>query len=241
MYTDPGLLPLLHGFTSGATKLGFGARQEIARPEQAIAYGIVNRYHRTDALGFPLLQVGPGIFAANQGPQYEWQEFKSLVIGGLRCLVESYPKLPGFPLEPLYLELRYLDVFDRSLLDTADIVAFLNRGTTMRVDIPAFVQDPARFADDLDARFLLGRRAKGWEKSTFSLDFATVIADNERAFRLESKVVTSEEGVPKLRTSSHFVSDVTEWLDFARGLTSPFFKEFVRTELMRQFEVDRDG
>jgi len=238
LYMDPGLLPLIYDFSKHAAKLGFDVRQEMMPPDQTAAYSIVHRYRTKDAPDFPLLQVGPGIFAANQGPLYEWHEFKSFGLEGLKALLASYPKLPGFPLEPTHLELRYLDIFDHSLLDTADIVAFLNRGTTLRVDIPAFVQDPKRFSGELGGRFIVGRAAQAWKRSNFSLDFASVTVKEQQALRLETKVVTIEDGVPRLGTPSQFVSGVAKWLEFAHGLTSPFFREFVREELMRQFEAN---
>jgi hypothetical protein len=238
LYTDPGLLPMIYDFSKHAAKLGFDVRQEMTPPDQTAAYAIVHRYRTEDAPDFPLLQVGPGIFAANHGPLYEWHEFKSFGIEGLKALLASYPKLPGFPLEPTHLELRYLDIFDRSLLGTADIAAFLNPGTTMRVDIPAFMQDPQRFSGDLEGRFIVGRAAQGWKSSNFSLDFGSVIANKERALRLETKVVTIDEGVPRLAAPSQFVSGVAKWLDFAHDLTSPFFKEFIRKELMAKFEAN---
>jgi uncharacterized protein (TIGR04255 family) len=238
LYSDPGLLVLAHNFSQRAGKLGFGERQALAPPEQVGAYGVLYRYRKKDAPEFPLLQIGPGIFAANHGPQYEWQEFRSLVLDGLRALLRSYPRLPGYPLEPIHLELRYLDIFDRSLLDTPDIVAFINRGTTMRIDVPAFLQDRGRFVDDFHARLSFSRSAEAWKNAKFSIDLGTVLGKDQNAFRLETKVTTDGGGLPNLGTHTKYVGNIAEWLDFARGLTSPFFKDFIDKNLMAQFEAD---
>jgi hypothetical protein len=243
LHSDPGLFPLLHEFAKQADKLGFNMRQDMSPPEQTVGYAIVHRYRSKESPEFPLLQVGPGIFAANQGPLYQWSEFKELVSKGLKALLTSYPRLPAFPLNPVHIELRYLDIFDRSLLGTTDMVDFVNRGTTMPIEAPPFLQQGRYFDGEFTGRLAFQRAAKAWKGSEFSMEFGavTLTAKAERAFRLETKVVTSTEAVPKLaKDHTQFLSAVAKWLEFAHGLTSPFFKEFVKHELMAHFEAERD-
>jgi uncharacterized protein (TIGR04255 family) len=93
--TDPGLLPLLHAFPLRAQKLGFLQRLDMARPHEIVGHSVAARFRRSAEATFPLLQVGSGIFAANDGPFYEWQQYKAHVLNGLSALLDSYPKLSG--------------------------------------------------------------------------------------------------------------------------------------------------
>jgi hypothetical protein len=93
----------------------------------------------------------------------------------------------------------------------------------------------------LNGRIVFNRSPTAWKESEFSVDFATVRArDNtdQKAFRLETKVLTKEGGLPTLKKHTQFVSDVAKWLDFAHGLTSPFFKKFIARGLMAKLEAD---
>ena len=239
--SDPGVLPLLHAFTTAAEQLGFVTKLDMSRVEETGAYGVIRRYKKGEALNFPLLQIGVGIFAANEGPTYQWTQYKALVLSGVKAVLESYPNLPSFPLQPSYLELRYVDMFDDVLLNTAELTEFLSRGTTARMSAPPFLMDGELFEGPTDARVVLGRRVKEWKATNFLVDCATGLREGQRGIRLETKVVTQQPGVPILRASGQFLDETERWLDFAHGFTSPFFREFVTPDLMDQFRVSNRG
>ena len=236
--TDPGLLPLLHAFASKADKLGFPNRLDMARPEEAMGHAVTTRFRKSAEAAFPLLQVGSGIFAANDGPLYEWKQFKAHALAGTLALIESYPRLPGFEFTPIYMELRYIDVFDEPLLNTPDLLNFLAKGTSLEINAPPFVYDLALFLEEpLQGRFALQGVLRGWPNSAFAIEVAsaTNTKTSRPAFRLQSKVATEAAGLPKLDAS--FRGRVTKWLEFAHGLTSPFFRSFINGNLMSQFEA----
>ena len=235
--TDPGLLPLLHDFALKADKLGFSHRLDMARPHEVYGNAVTTRFRQSSEAAFPLLQVGSGIFAVNDGPLYEWRQYKANVLSGLSALLKSYPRLPGFEFAPNYLEIRYINSFDEAILNTPDLPSFLGSGTVLEIAVPPFIDNSDLFESSIQGRIALQRKLKGWPSSTFVTEIASATnAQTSRSvFQLLSKVVTEEPGVPALGPS--FRRRVAEWLDFAHSLTSPFFKSFIKGTLMSQFEA----
>ncbi|KAB7741518.1 TIGR04255 family protein [Parvibaculum sedimenti] len=240
LQNDPGLIPLLDAFTKNAKKLGFASSKQLVSPLQTAPYGVVRRYYKDDSKPFPLLQIGPGIFACNDASQYEWTSYKTLITKGLTSLFSSYPKLGFFPLAPIFLELRYVDVFDRSLFGKAALFDFLQKGTSLKLDLPPMLSERSTFGGDADGRLLFRRDLKGWKDTIFSFDIgsATNNGNQEQIVRLETKVTTGQSGILALKTPAPFIKNVEKWLDFAHGITSPFFKQLILPTTMAKFSVD---
>ena len=154
---DPGLLPLLDNFTNRMKKAGFGFSREMSPPLQTGGYGVARRFYKSSDSPFPIMQVGPGIFATNESSLYEWSAFKAQINVGLGAILDSYPKLGFYKLEPSYVELRYIDVFDGSLLGKATLFDFAERGTSLKFQLPKILTDGKRFVGDADGRFALIR------------------------------------------------------------------------------------
>ncbi len=234
---DPELLPLLRSFTGEIAGLGFTEVQETAKAQDIAGQGILRRFRRGADQPFPIMQIGPGLYASNDGPTYEWKRYRKQILDGAKVLLATYPSLPGYPLTPEQLELRYIDMFDETSLQTVSMNEFVQNGTTMVVSAPPFLEDPARFDEHLQGRVIFTRSPKGRADTVFTMDFGTVLRGEQRALRLETKVVTTGKEVPILRSPNQFLEELGEWLDFAHGLTSPFFKSFVTTDLMKRFEA----
>jgi hypothetical protein len=172
------------------------------------------------------------VFAANQSAEYEWTSFKELGLKGIRCLLNSYPRLENYPFRPVHLELRYVDVFDQSLLGTTDLLPFTAAGTTFDLRAPAFLENPSKFGP-ITGRTILRAPIRDWEKTEFVVDYGNSRVAQEPAIRLETKVITT--AFPKQLTTKNLIQHVSKWLEFAHSLTSPFFKNFVSDTVMRKF------
>src|SRR5712691_9461333 len=110
LHTDPGFLQTQEAFSARAAKIGFPARRDMTQgPEMPGGHTISRRFFPLPEVGFPILQIGPGIFATNQSTEYDWENFRKQALQGVRAVLESYPALPNFPMNPIYLELRYVD------------------------------------------------------------------------------------------------------------------------------------
>jgi uncharacterized protein (TIGR04255 family) len=234
--SDPGLSPLMDVFTAKMKKIGFGTIRDMSPQLPTVGYSIVRRFFHAPDTPFPIMQIGHGIFATNESSLYEWNSFKTQMKAGVGALLESYPRLGILALHPAYLELRYIDVFDKSLLGKAALFDFLERGTTMKIALPKTLKDGGRFSGEANGRLLVGRQLKGWKQSQFLVDISTGKRDGaEDIVRLETKVVTEGAWVPTLKSHPKFIRDVDNWAEFAHSITSPFFKDFVAPEVMQQF------
>jgi hypothetical protein len=59
-----------------------------------LGYAIARRYYLAKDQDFPLMQMGPGIFASNQSSDYVWPSFKKQVLNGTQAVLASYPRMP---------------------------------------------------------------------------------------------------------------------------------------------------
>jgi len=236
-HADPGFLQTQEAFTAKAAKMGFASRRDMQPgPELPGGYTISRRFYRAADHEFPLLQIGPGVYAANQSTDYEWPSFRKQVLQGLRAVLDSYPDLPSFPMRPVHLELRYVDAFDEALAGTSDLLQFLNAATHISLTLPNFVNSSQIFRSAIGGRIMLSRPLKARKQSVFALDIGSGSRQEAKIIRLESKIVTREGGVPKLTTAAPFLREVKKWLQFANGITSPFFRELIRSEVMAKFQ-----
>jgi uncharacterized protein (TIGR04255 family) len=139
LHADPGLLPLMDAFTRRMKTARYATVRDFVHPLAAGPYGVVRRFFLAPEKPFPIMQIGPGIFAANDGPLYSWKDFKSQIKAGVKSLLMSYPSLDFFALRPISLELRYVDVFDKSSLPKAALLHFLSSATTLKIELPSVV------------------------------------------------------------------------------------------------------
>src|SRR5580692_6672372 len=102
--------------------------------------------------------------------------------------------------------------------------------------LPKILNDSTKFLGEAEGRFVLARDLKGWKNSRFVMDVGSGKKEaTEDIVRLETKVFCVKDGVPKLRTSGKFINSVDDWLEFAHGVTSPFFRELMLPGLMQKF------
>jgi len=236
LHSDPGLMPLLTNFTSHIKKAGFASFKDMSPALQTGAHGVARRFYKRAGSEFPIMQIGPGIFATNESAAYEWKTFKAQVVRGLNALLQSYPKLDFFSIRPIHIELRYIDAFDRSLFGNASLFDFLHRGTTVKIEFP-FAFDANRFDGDVAGRLVIARKVKGSPDTSFVCDIGSGRKNDtqEEIVRLETKVFSVKSEVPSLKAHKKFLADVETWLERAHSVTSPFFKQFVTPALMKKF------
>jgi uncharacterized protein (TIGR04255 family) len=233
LHTDPGLIPALSVFTVEAAKLGFSTTRDMSRPQETGAYGIARRFYKSADQAFPLLQLGPGIYASNQSSEYDFDSFKRQTLDGIGALLKSYPSLPGYPLTPTHLELRYIDVFDKSLVGTTDLFKFLEIGSTLGIRLPSILER-STFGTEVSGRLLCQVPVRGHSNTIFSFDVGSGKKDKNDVVRLETKIASTSDG-PKITAPGDFLKRISEWLDTAHDVTSPFFRDFVTPELMGKF------
>ena len=183
---DPGYYACLDAFYAVADRLGFRVVKHV-NPSPT-AYSIEYRFYKSEADSFPLLQIGPGIFAVNESTAYTWGQYKSLCIDATKGLLSSYPKLRRFSSVPAQLELRYINVFKPLEGKTTGFVDFVNNSTELTLTPPGFFQSldlgPIRAG-----RILMTLPLSGSKDTEFSFSLATSEVSGVQSIILESKVV----------------------------------------------------
>jgi len=228
----------LDAFTKEMKSARYPSYKDMSHPLETGAYGVVRRYYRAPEKPFPLMQIGPGIFASNEGPTYEWRQFRMQVLRGVSALLKSYPNLNFFTLRPIQVELRYVDIFDSALLGKTALFDFTQHGTSLNFKLPPMLNDRSVFSGDPAGRFQFGRTLRGWDNTRFTLDLISGVRETDKlaVVRMETMVVSKETGVPVLKGATRFLGQLEKWLDFAHGVTSPFFKQFILPEVMKKFK-----
>ncbi len=123
---------LLVGSLFGQVRQQYPEHEELpaaAVPDEIVPHIIQHRFRSPG--GYPLLQVGPGIFAVNETERYTWKTFKPTVLTGMDALQKAYPGDLG----PDGLVLRYINTvpFDSS---TGDVLRFARENLNVSVELP---------------------------------------------------------------------------------------------------------
>jgi len=230
---DPGYPQLLDTFTSYAKRKRFTEIKDFQPTYSPSHFGISRRYHKPGT-NFPLLQIGPGIFAANDGPDYEWSTFKPMALEGASTVVADYQPVKEFPFRLTHLELRYLDTFDESVIGTADLVTFINEATTAQLSVtPLQELDPRK---PIQGRLILQRDVNTPAHAVFIVDVASAKRDETPIVRLETKVLTQGEQVLAVKSGKAFEARLSQWLEEAHVLTSATFKNLVSEQVYDKFK-----
>ena len=195
---------------------------------------VMNRYFPSEAVKFPIMQVGQGVFATNvNAATYEWNKFKDQILKGMGAITKHYPR--SMKLRPTQIELRYLNLFDKKYLSSeknVSFLAFMNKEANASLTLPKF-----SFAKKLKAnevgRLIVSNEVSGMPALTkFSFDLGSVKQEGalDHMIRLESKI-TSGDTKKALTVNGKLAPYISKWLEDARTILSPFFREFLTPAL----------
>lgn len=233
---DPGYTVLTHAFRDSAKRAGFPVVKDLSPGVPPLAYSVGLRFYQSPERAFPIWQIGPGIFAANQSADYEWVKFKKLVLKGVSHLLKTYPKMKTFTLRPLTFELRYIDNFSKDLVRTLEFPKFIKKATTWSVEIPEFFLGKKSIGEISSGRVVYVFPIRNMKNSTLSFDFGSGKKDENPTFRLDTKVVTKGEPIFSTARADVFIRKLGSWLESAHNFTSPFFTSFVRPDVLEKFK-----
>ena len=193
------------------------------------------RFRRTEDEQFPLWQIGPGIFASNESAAYTWSHFKKLAIDGVKAVLLSYPKIKGFDIKPIHMELRYMDSFDSAFISHQDPLKFINENSSLRIDLPSFFKKKP-IEKSPNANLLFEFPISNLKDSNFIVRIANATIKDRKSILLESKVIAKADPISFGKTLPSRLQFISDWLEGSHSLTSPFFKEFLDPSLIKKFE-----
>ncbi len=236
--SDPVYSLLASEFAENAKTHGFQVQKQTdSSPLGPLGHSVDKRFYRDEDSPFPVWQIGPGIFACNESTEYEWDGFKHNIENGLTTLLKSYPKSKIYPIEPVHLELRYIDSFGEDLLGHSDFVKFLRNDVNIKLNVNDFLKSNV-LEDQFDGNIEIMKKVKGDEDTQFGVQISTAIVKGVRTIRLVNKVFKSSERLNLGKTNAKIIKSALEWADAAHGLTHAFFDDFVPAKLMDKFRQD---
>lgn len=238
MRTDPGYPILREEFSRAVKKLGFRHTMDMNPEGFSFGHFIDRRFYLSETQPFPLVQIGHGIFATNESAGYKWTKFKASCLKHLRMLINSYPRMTSFSMMPSLIELRYINAFpaESEKGKPRDIFTFLEDDTNLGISRPSLMERLEPLQSLSGGRIIAEYRVKKAKATIFALNFASAKTDTKKIIRMESKVRSDGKDVPRLKSKPEFVKDVSEWLERAHLITSPFFHHLIKPELLAKFQ-----
>ena len=194
-------------------------------PDEFAGYIVQHRFRRT-VNGWPLVQVGPGIFAVNETVAYVWDDFRDRAISAVKALYEAHPKPEDLKITSLLL--RYIDArpFDYG---QEDVLAFLRKKMGVEVLLPSSLFEdnnikhvPKNFTTQ--AAFDCGN-----PPGTVSLGIATGISNDQQALVWETMVQSGDSEIPTMP------DDFDAWLNAAHAITHDWFFKLIEGDLEKEF------
>lgn len=183
--------------------------------------------------GWPLVQLGPGLFTINETASYDWDnDFRERTIRAIGSFFEAYTTEH---IEVRSLLLRYIDVFHPKD-DEKPILPFLRDKLKTNIELDNSLFEGTNVfsdAENFDLRFSFKCKKPA---GTVHLRFATGGPKNPDAIVMETMVQSQSQDVPAMP------GKFAEWLDQAHEIPSLWFRKLCDGDLMRRFNRDeRNG
>lgn len=228
---DPGFPAFSRAFKERMQKVGYTTYERVSPPGPTFAYQVIDRFRKAGA--FPLLQIGSGIFACNASTDYDWQSFRALIEEGVRALSETYPDTSVSPLDLMNLELRYIDVFNESLIGSLSWTQFVEKWTNLDFKPLPYLEKVA--ADGTDqVNFALQQGLKDKQLGFFDLHIANGQSFGKPSILMTSKVKRdfANDGPARQELPDFCL----KWSEAAHSVTHDFFEAVIHPDLMAKFK-----
>jgi uncharacterized protein (TIGR04255 family) len=211
-------------FRSVASSYGYSVTEKVNNPPFP---HLINNRFRKDHNAWPCIQIGTGIFAANQiNEGYDWNTFKTTVLEGIDILDKSLPKkIKG--LSPIYIELRYRDGFFLEENETPS--QFLKTKLHFGFDPPD---------DFLKSPFLDEKPVSG---HAISFHVNTVLPKGLLIFTLNEAIINGKKGfvmdtIMRSETTKLSKKFIKDWLEEAHTTQRHAFETLISPAYLRGFQ-----
>lgn len=237
---QPGLAPdtkrdphykFLVGTLFGAVRAAYPHHEELPAasvPDDITPY-IVHHRFRAEPGGWPLLQVGPGVFTVNDTTGYEWDPFERRINEAIQMLVTAYPKREDLKFETFML--RYINALPVNLGET-NVLAFLSEKMGTQVSLPTSIFESKIVSAkpiELAAQFVF---PCGNPDGVLLLKFATGRRGVEPAFVFELWFTSKGQHVPAMPDGFR------TWASSAHDLIEQTFFNLIAGDLEKEFNED---
>lgn len=195
-------------------------------PDEIAGYVIQHRF-RALKEGWPLIQVGPGIFTVNETDKYTtWGNFETRICKAVEKLFESYPKKEALRINSLLL--RYINAINFDFTES-NLFEFLSQKMGVKVVLPeTFFHDSniKNLPVGLNTSFTFGSENP---KGAVHVRFASGQKDKSPAVIWEIMVQSVNETVPQMP------DDFPKWANAAHEIIEDWFFKLIAGDLERRF------
>ena len=199
-------------------------------PDEMAGHTIQHRF-RTQEDGWPVIQVGPGIFTFNETSQYIWSSFKTDVLEAVEDYYSAYPQKEK--LEPVSISLKYIDAiqFDHTREDVREFLRDkLKVGITLPDDLfeSGHIEHKSRSLK-FEVSFPCDK-PKGQAVVLFATGSSKKDGNEYPSIIWHTTVQSIGNNVPIIPKG------LENWLDSAHEITHDWFLKFSEGDLLRSFE-----
>ncbi len=195
-------------------------------PDELVGQAVQHRF-RVAKGGWPLVQVGPGVFAVNDTENYTWTDFQQRVTEAVGRLYDAHPNVSELRIQSLVL--RYIDAVEYNY-EEEDAFEFLRDKLKVAINpLPSLFRDtgverrPRSFT--WHATFECSKPA-----GEVHVSFATGRREDQPAILWETTVRSVGDDLPPMPDG------FATWFDAAHEITDDWFFKLIEGELERRFE-----
>lgn len=229
LHYDPFYEDLIDSFSGNIAQKGFPFREQLIQegvPTEFLSFKATHRF-RNKRDGWPLYQIGPGVFTANITPPYGgWNSFFSVLSEGLSVLFESYP-LSSKHLKPKLLKLIYINAFEEKhgYTNQRD---FLDEGLNFQIGMPTELD---RFADinSIAITSEFNFKLTNLENSFAKVKVGPGSNDGKPALVVENILYRSVEELDVV------CDDILHWFQDARNSNHGIFEGYITEKTRESF------
>ena len=198
-------------------------------PDEMVGHVVQHRF-RSKPNDWPLVQLGPGIFAFNETSKYIWSSFRESALAAVNDFFQAYPAPEDLKIESVFL--KYIDAlpFDSA---SQDLLNYLQDKLKINIALPSDLfketgvsRQPATFNwqisfpyEVLHGRVFLGL-ATGQQRKE---------GGSQPALIWETRVHSTGDDVPDMPDGFE------NWLETAHDLTHDWFFKLIKGDLEKEF------
>lgn len=195
-------------------------------PDELVPHIVQHRFRIGNNL-WPLVQIGPGIFAVNSTKDYTWSDFRPRVIAAIEKLYDAHPKVGDLQISNIVL--RYIDAVDFDYR-AENAFPFLEDKLKLKTSLPDSLFGNTGAVNKKPINFTWqGCFESGTPKGLINIRFATGQKEQIPTLVWETTVESAGDNLPEMP------KDFESWFDAAHDLSDDWFFKMIEGDLERRF------
>ncbi len=195
--------------------------QMAASAPESVVAGFVQYRWRKVKNGWPLVQLGPGLFTYNEGDSYKWATFRKGITDGYEKFLQIHPDTSQ--LKIANITIRYINAFPFNF-EQKNVFSFLNKTMDIDINLPEQLHDEKVFGSNPNG-FEFGF---GYPLIKDGTSLKTSIKKGRKSGKpalIWDIVINKEIGGPL------DIDSFNSWLDDANNVATECYKSLIGVEL----------